>query len=64
MNDVGTGEHPDKVNQNQCCNPKGEQHFFCFFFYGQKFKIISTPEKKGGNDEIDSGMIVKCPFKA
>ena len=27
--DIGVGEKPDKVNKNQCCNPNGEQHFFC-----------------------------------
>ena len=32
LHDIGAGEQPDKVNENQCCNPYGEQHFFCFLF--------------------------------
>ena len=64
LNDVRTGEQPDKVNQNQCCNPKGEQHFFCAFFQRQKFKIISAPEKKTGDDKKDSRMVIKCLSKS
>lgn len=63
MYDVRAGEEPDKINQKQCCNPKGEQHFFCSLFQGQKFELLCTPEKKAGKNQIDSGMIIKCPFK-
>lgn len=62
--DIGAGEKPDEVYENQCCNPDGEQHFFCSQLQWKEFEVVGTPQKKTGDYEVDTGMIIKCFAKA